>query len=665
MGQHGMIWMPGIPEFDRQSGLWHKGKPSSAKGRLGGMNASASGAKRKSRAEALARCDTIAAAVRSGALEQFQDVSVSEALVLGLLNQGVRKYIGVFGHGSTDVAEVLRIYERFGLVKTYNVRHETAAAHAVTALKWQTGETAAVVTSIGPGALQACAGALVSASNGVGVYHLYGDETTHDEGPNLQQIPGHEQCLFLKLFGVMGDAYTLHEPKALFSALRKGAICTGSAGFNKPFFMLLPMNVQPAMIRQCNLLELPGASSPGLVRCSDDGVFERAAQMAREAQRITIKIGGGSRGCGEEIVALADILDAAIVSGPNVTGVVPYSEPRYMAVGGSKGSICGNYCMNEADLVIVVGARAVCQWDCSGTAWKKAERIINFNTDPLHAGHYNRSLPIVGDARANLKRWLETLKKQGFKPRDGASEWFRSLSAKRKEWETFKNARYDSPTLEDPVWGESVLTQPAAIKIACDFADSVGAVKYFDAGDVQANGFQIVEDQQEDQTVTDTGASYMGFAPSALLAGALRDDDQYGVAFCGDGSFWMNPQILLDGVEHGVKGCVIVLDNRRMAAITGLQIAQYGQEYKTGDSVTVDYVAWAEAVNGVKGIFGGTTPEAFTSALKEVRAYNGLSLIHLPVYCGPDEFGGLGAYGDWNVGSWCDRVQKEHHRIGL
>ena len=39
------------------------------------------------------------------------DVSLSEGLILALLKQGVRKYFAIFGHGSTDFAEVLRIYE--------------------------------------------------------------------------------------------------------------------------------------------------------------------------------------------------------------------------------------------------------------------------------------------------------------------------------------------------------------------------------------------------------------------------------------------------------------------------------------------------------------------------------------------------------------------------
>lgn len=148
---------------------------------------------------ALAAHGGVARAIAAGKMKQFQDISVSEAIVLGLYNQGVTKYAAVFGHGVTDIGDVLRVYEKAGLVRVWNMRHETAAAHAVTALKVRTGETAAVITSIGPGAMHAFAGALCAASNGAGVYHIYGDETTHDEGFNMQQIPKNEQGLFLKM----------------------------------------------------------------------------------------------------------------------------------------------------------------------------------------------------------------------------------------------------------------------------------------------------------------------------------------------------------------------------------------------------------------------------------------------------------------------------------
>jgi 3D-(3,5/4)-trihydroxycyclohexane-1,2-dione acylhydrolase (decyclizing) len=210
-----------------------------------------------------------------------------------------------------------------------------------------------------------------------------------------------------------------------------------------------------------------------------------------------------------------------------------------------------------------------------------------------------------------------------------------------------------------------VLTQPAAIKTATDWARGRDVVTFFDAGDVQANGFQIVEDDRLGRTFTETGASYMGFAVSALLATALASQPFYGLAISGDGSFTMNPQILIDGVTHGARGCILLFDNRRMGAISGLQEAQYGAAYTTADEIAVDYLAWARAVNGVAAFDGGRSAESLRAALEQARGYEGLSLIHLPVYYGPDPLGGMGAHGRWNVGTWVEDTQALRHRMGL
>ena len=122
---------------------------------------------RRDRAQAIARAGGLEQALLQGALPRRIDTTVSEALVLGLLRQNVRVFVGVFGHGTTEVGEVLRLYEEAGLVRTCGVRHETEAAHAAMALRWVTGEKAAVFTSIGPGALHAMAGSLAAASDGV------------------------------------------------------------------------------------------------------------------------------------------------------------------------------------------------------------------------------------------------------------------------------------------------------------------------------------------------------------------------------------------------------------------------------------------------------------------------------------------------------------------
>jgi 3D-(3,5/4)-trihydroxycyclohexane-1,2-dione acylhydrolase (decyclizing) len=525
-------------------------------------------------------------------------------------------------------------------------------AHAATALRWQYGELSAVVTSIGPGAMQAFAGSLAAASNSVGIYHIYGDETTFGEGYNMQQVPKEEQGAFGRMTAILGQSYVLHTPEAVRDALRRGALCVNHPYRAGPFYLLLPLNTQPAKLT-VNLAGLPSRPDLPKMAPADDTAIEQAAKIIAGASKVAIKAGGGTRGHDAAIKVLAEAAGAAVVLSPGSTGVLPDAHAQNMHVGGSKGSISGNFAMAETDLLIVIGSRAVCQADCSGIGYKNAKTVININGDLADVTHYNNTLALPGDigvVATRLAAKLSTAKNK--------SEWLKACAAKKDEWAAYKRKRFEAPPIHDDVWGKPVLAQPGAIKIVADFAKQIGAAKFFDAGDVQANGFQIVEDDRSGDTYTETGASYMGFAASALLASAMAHRPRYGIAFTGDGSFMMNPQILIDAVEHKLRAMIVIFDNRRMAAITGLQLAQYNAEFRTHDRVAVDYVKLASAVSGIFAISGGDTPDALRAALKTAQAHDGLSLVHVPVYCGPDELGGLGAWGEWNVGNWVADVQR-------
>jgi 3D-(3,5/4)-trihydroxycyclohexane-1,2-dione acylhydrolase (decyclizing) len=610
----------------------------------------------RTRARAIRSAGGIDAVLAQGTIPKLIDTTLSEGLVLGLLKQGVAKYLAIFGHGSTDLGEVLRIYEEEGVTRTFNCRNEVAMAHAATALRWQYGEIPAVVTSIGPGALQAMAGSLAAASNGVGVYHIYGDETTFGEGANMQQVPKEEQGLFGQMTALMGRSYVLHTPEGLRDALRRGSLTVNHPYRAGPFFLLLPLNTQPARLT-LNLAALPERPKLAPLAPASDAPFDAAAKLIADARKVAIKAGGGTRGHDAAVRRLAEAAGAAVVLSPGSTGVLPDAHAQNMHVGGSKGSISGNYAMAEADLLIVIGSRAVCQADCSGIGYKNASHVININGDLADATHYNRTLALVGDITAVADRLAAKL--EAVKASASKREWLAACAAKKTEWAAYRRARFEAAPIRDEAWQRPALAQPAAIKVVADFAKSIGAAKFFDAGDVQANGFQIVEDDRTGDTFTETGASYMGFAVSALLASAIAENPRYGIAFTGDGSFMMNPQILIDGVEHGVRGTIVVFDNRRMAAITGLQVAQYGAGFRTGDGVAVDYVRLAGAVSGVNALHGGWTADELRSALKTAHAHDGLSVIHVPVYAGDHELAGLGAWGQWNVGNWCTDVQRE------
>ena len=454
----------------------------------------------------------------------------------------------------------------------------------------------------------------------------------------------------------MSQSYTLHTPEALRQALRLGATCVFHPYKAGPFYLNLPINTQPVEVR-LRLDTLPITPNYAPTRPASRATYQAAYDLIDDTARIALKAGGGARPFAAPVRELAEKAGAVVVESPGCTGILPYAHPRNMHVGGSKGSISGNYAMQEAELLIAIGSRAVCQSDCSGIGWPKAKAVININADLVDVQHYNQTLALNGDIGATITQLLSML---GESIADNKQAWLTECTQRKAEWAQLRSERCTGDGLFDPVWNRRVLTQPQAIRIVADFCKRVKALKYFDAGDVQANGFQIVEDDTPFDTITETGASYMGFAPSALLAGAVAAKKRYAIAFAGDGSFMMNPQVLVDAIEHRVHGTVVIFDNRRMAAISQLQLAQYGRDYRTHDSVAVDYVALASAVPGVLALYGGENEAQLSAALERAFAHQGLSVIHVPVYHGDDIAGSMGAYGQWNVGNWCEEVQDTY-----
>ena len=623
------------------------------------------------RAAAVAAHGSLRDAISAGATPATATLSLAELVVLGLIEQGVRTFVGVLGHGSTTLADAIAAYEEAGAVRFLAVRHETEAAHAASALRIATGERAAVVTSIGPGALHAFAGSLTSALNHVGVWHIYGDATTEAEGPNMQDLPGSPQLGWQRLTSCLGASYSLHTPQAISTALQRGAAVVDDPYRAGPFYLLLPLNVQPAIVADFNLRRLPAGGGSRLGPADADRIAE-AARILAASDRVVVKVGAGARLLGATLERFLDLTDGVAVLSPNSVGALPHDHPRNMLVGGSKGSISGNHAMENGETLVALGTRAVCQSDCSRTGYPNVGAVVNINADAAAAAHYNRTTALVGD----LERTLEALSDElaafapsrdstGGDPGGASSAWLAGCRAARAEWDRYLDSRTAPVLLEDPRWSRGVLTQAAALRIIEDWAGARGAFRWFDAGDVQATAFQVSRDDRPDAGFTDGGASYMGFGTSALLATALSPATPYSLSVVGDGSFLMNPQALIDGVVHGARGAIVVLDNRRMGAISALQEAQYGKAYATFDDAEIDFVRLANSVGGVVAVSGDGGAEALVEALEKVFAHGGVGLVHVPVYYGADPRGSISAFGRWNVGSWVADTQALRHRQDL
>jgi len=302
------------------------------------------------------------------------------------------------------------------------------------------------------------------------------------------------QGQFLKLASQVGHAYQLHTPEAVTECLRRGSIVTNHPSRPQPFFVLLPINVQPSIIPSFNLERLPKKPSLQVSTAPEDQIV-KAADGLSMARRVVIKVGRGAKRCGQGIMALAEELDAVVVTSPSSVGIVPSSHPRVMGVGGSKGSIAGNYAMENADTLMVIGSRAVCQSDCSRTGYPSAQRVVNINVDVFDATHYHNTYSIVGDVGSALDGLTAELRSSN---RAHDTSWLPECEERKTNWREFVAERVTDIQLFDPSWNQEVLNQPSAINVALDWATTNSFRVFFDAGDVQANGFQLCDTDSED-----------------------------------------------------------------------------------------------------------------------------------------------------------------------
>lgn len=584
-------------------------------------------------------------------MANLQKMSVVEALAAFLVENGVQYAFGIGGHGNTPLLEALRPYNGSGKLRVVDVQHEAVAAHAATALKWIYGIESVVFTSIGPGWFNTLLAQNTAMSDGYGFLVIAGDKTTAYEGPNMQQIMRDGQFGFARAAEVISKkAYIIVDPRNIYSIMREALAKTREPGSAGPVNVFLPMNLQVVEHEYNMDMLLRTVPNPSYGLRPDRSQVNRAVDEILDHSRITMRVGGGGVGAGGEIKALAKHIGAAVVMGPVAMDGVESDFPLNVGPAGSKGSISGNYASENATLIINVGSRGVCQSDCSGTLYSRAKQFININLNPIEALRYD-GIALVGDARAALQDLLAELQRR---PRKHPDElWLQEIARAKEQWRNYLQEYYAHPVIDGK------LTLPAAIKAIDDYVNTYEGIKIFDAGDPQANGFQIARHQKPKTFLTDTGNSCMGFGISAAFALGLVSDGQYPTAVIGDGSFLMQAQAIRDMVKHRSNCTVVVLDNQAMAAIHGLQRAQEYSSFATEDPPNIPPVNFAKLAEsmGCAGFACEARVDSLIDCLDQARKHDGAAVVDVKVAFGQEQYAALGAFGRWNVGSWSPTVE--------
>jgi len=496
-----------------------------------------------------------------------------EIVVESLIENKVPYVVGISGHGCLALVDAMR--KRADKLSVIQTRHEQSAVHLADGYYRVSGQPLAVFTSIGPGAVNTAVGVATAYVDSTAVLILTGNVHTHMRGVGvLQEIERSRWGDFPRVLEpIVKRQWSVVHPSQLPRVMAR-AFNIMLGGRPGPVHVDLPMDVQADSAD----VEIPRAatrSATGVVG-PDLREIEKAAELLWSAKRPLIVVGGGvvTARAEKELLEVAQMLGAAVVSTMMGKGAFPEDHPLYGWHAGSKGTSCGNKLTEAADVILALGCRFADEATCSyrkGSAFSiPPSKLIHIDIDPTEIGkNYPVEVGIVSDAREALRVLAEAVKELG-EPRDWRNASYTAeIKCLRESWlvetQHLVNSDRIPPTISRVLRDVRSAMPPETIVVTS-------------SGNVQAQAFQEYPILQPRTWITTGGFSTMGWAMPAALGCKLAAPDRPVVAMVGDGDFLMTIQELATMVQYEIPIVTLVINNCGWQAITDLQIAAYGEE---------------------------------------------------------------------------------------
>ena len=323
--------------------------------------------------------------------------TVSDVLVETLVNFGVRHVFGMVGHSNLGFADAMRRAEERGELTYIGIRHEGAAAFAASAYGKLTGRPAACFAIAGPGSTNLLTGLYDARLDSSPVVAVSGQVPSAVRGRGAFQD--------VNLSAVFADvALTTTTVQAGSNHAELAAIAVKHAVDGRGVaHLVLPDEVQ-VLPSDAAAGTPTGRVVPRLSR-GDEGAVARAAARITEARRPVLVVGHGARAAAREVRELAERLGAPVLTTFKAKGLVPDTHPLGAGVLGRSGTPVASWLMNEADLLVVVGASFS---NHTGIAtWKD---IVQIDDEPSAIGRFDPvGLHVLADATLGLRGLLDLL----------------------------------------------------------------------------------------------------------------------------------------------------------------------------------------------------------------------------------------------------------------
>jgi acetolactate synthase-1/2/3 large subunit len=302
-------------------------------------------------------------------------------------------------------------------------------------------------------------------------------------------------------------------------------------------------------------LSLPGYRS----RVVPNGKqLRKAAAAIATARRPVLYAGGGvvHAGASEVLTDFARRLDLPVTTTLMALGAFPASDRRWLGMLGMHGTRPANWAMDEADLIIAVGARFDDRVTGELASFAQRAKIVHIDVDAAEIGkNVEAHVPVVGDAKQALEgiaRELSTLA-------PGPGRW--------QEWWTRIDGWRAAHPARAAEHGEDGTLDPEAALDALAAALERDAIVTTDVGQHQMWAANRIGFEQPRQWLTSGGLGTMGFGLPAALGAQSAFPQRQVVCVSGDGSLLLNLQELATAAHERLPGKVILIDNGSLGMV--------------------------------------------------------------------------------------------------
>jgi len=510
-----------------------------------------------------------------------QELTGAQALVRSLEQQGVEVVFGLPG------GTILPTYDPLlsSSLRHVLVRHEQGAGHAAEGYAWATGRPGVCMATSGPGATN-----LVTALSDAYMDSVPMVAITGQVGTSLIGTDAFQEADITGITLPITKHNELVTDVARIPAAVAEAFHIATTGRPGPVLIDVPKDIQQATgpwswppVMDLPGYQVPGPPSPAAIRA--------AADLLLQARRPVLYVGGGviKSDSHADLLRLAELAKAPVTTTLMARGAFPDSHPLSLGMPGMHGTYSAVAALQEADLVVALGARFDDRVTGKLSDFAPRARIVHADIDPAEIGK-NRApdVAIVGDLKITMAALADTVAaatSSGSGAAADTADWLAVLDGWKRQFPLRYKQDSDGPLKPQYVTERlSALTGGDAIIVAGVGQHQMHAAQHY--------GFT-----KPRSWINSGGAGTMGFAVPAAMGAQVGRPGELVVAIDGDGCFQMTAQELATCAIEKIPIKVLIFNNGFLGMVRQWQELFYDERYSSVELGTAipDYVKLAEA----------------------------------------------------------------------